>query len=109
MYKVKKTLEISASHTLHFSADDSWEPLHGHNWKVTVYCKGEELDEDGLLVNFLDIERDIHGYLDHGHLNDLLPFNPSTENLARWICEHVKHCYKVEVAESNGCEASYEK
>ena len=49
----------------------------------------------------------IHDYLDHGNLNDLLPFNPSTENLARWICEQVPHCYRVDVKECEGNEASY--
>ena len=63
---------------------------------------------DGLLVDFLDIEKRIHDYLDHGNLNDLLPFNPTTENLARWICEQVPHCYRVDVKECEGNEASYE-
>ncbi len=107
MYKVKKTMEISASHSLHFSKAGADEPMHGHNWTVTVWCRGRELDEDGLLVDFLDIEKRIHDYLDHGNLNDLLPFNPSTENLARWICEQVPHCYRVDVKECEGNEASY--
>ena len=36
MYKVKKTMEISASHSLHFSKAGVDEPMHGHNWTVTV-------------------------------------------------------------------------
>ena len=59
MYKVKKTMEISASHSLHFSRAGIDEPMHGHNWTVTVWCRSEELDEDGLVVDFLDIERRI--------------------------------------------------
>ncbi len=108
MYKVKKTMEISASHSLHFSKAGVDEPMHGHNWTVTVWCRSEELDEDGLVVDFLDIERRIHDYLDHGNLNELLPFNPSTENLARWICEQVPKCWRVDVRECEGNEASYE-
>ena len=107
-------MEISASHSLHFSKAGADEPMHGHNWTVTVWCRGRELDEDGLLVDFLDIEKRIHDYLDHGNLNDLhgnlndlLPFNPTTENLARWICEQVPHCYRVDVKECEGNEASY--
>ena len=91
MYKVKKTMEISASHSLHFSKAGVDEPMH-----------------DGLVVDFLDIERRIHDYLDHGNLNELLPFNPSTENLARWICEQVPKCWRVDVKECEGNEASYE-
>lgn len=107
MYRIKKTLEFAASHRLSFSASGCSEPLHGHNWQVCVYCESEELDQDGLVVDFLEIERRIHGYLDHQDLNEMLPFNPSAENLARWICEQIPHCYRVDVVESQGNEASY--
>ena len=109
MYRVKNTMSVSASHRISFAGGTQTEPLHGHNWKITVYCAAEELDADGMVVDFLDIERRICGVLDHGDLNELLPFNPTTENLARWICEQIPQCYKVEVEESPGNEASYEK
>ena len=109
MFRVKKTMELSASHRISFAGGTQVEPLHGHNWKITVYCVAEELDADGMVVDFCDIEKRICGYLDHGDLNALLPFNPTTENLARWICEQIPQCYKVEVEESPGNEASYEK
>ena len=109
MYRVKKTMEISASHSLHFSASNTDEPHHGHNWIVTVYCESETLDSDGMVVDFLEIESKVHGYLDHKDLNTLLPFNPTAENLARWICDTTPNCYKVEVIESRGNEASYER
>ena len=35
--------------------------------------------------------------------------NPSAENIARWICDHVKNCYKVSVQESEGNVAIYER
>ena len=58
---------------------------------------------------FCEIERRICGALDHRDLNEVLPFNPTTENLARWICEQIPQCYKVEVEECPGNEASYER
>jgi 6-pyruvoyltetrahydropterin/6-carboxytetrahydropterin synthase len=45
----------------------------------------------------------------HHDLNEVLPGNPTTENLARWICDQIPQCYKVEVEESPGNEASYER
>ena len=78
-------------------------------WKITVWCAAEELDADGMVVDFVEIEHRLLDALDHRDLNEVLPFNPTTENLARWICERIPHCYKVEVEESPGNEASYEK
>lgn len=42
-------------------------------------------------------------------MNDILPFNPTAENIACWICNQVPHCFKVEVKESEGNTAIYEK
>lgn len=109
MYKVKKTMEIAASHRLHFPSSGTEEPLHGHNWLITVYCRSEELDEDGFVTDFLKIEEFLKDRLDHRDLNEVLPVSPTAENLARWICDHVDKCYKVEVRESTGSEASYEE
>lgn len=50
---------------------------------------------------------EIHGYLDHGNFNELLPFNPTAENIAKWICDQIPECYKVSVQESEGNTATY--
>lgn len=108
MYYVKKTLEISAAHRLQLNYESKCEALHGHNWIVTVWCKSENLDENGMVVDFVQIKRRVKRVLDHQVLNDVLPFNPTAENIARWICEQVPHCYRVEVQESKGNVAIYE-
>ena len=33
----------------------------------------------------------------------------TTENMAKWICDNVKNCYKVTVQESEGNIATYER
>ena len=104
MYRVKKTMEISAAHSLSFKTAGVSEAMHGHNWN-----RSEKLDEDGLVVDFMAIESFLLDSLDHRNLNEVLPCNPSTENLARWICEHVDKCYRVDVEEYPGAEASYER
>ena len=109
MYYVTKELEISASHSLKLSYRSKCENLHGHNWIVRVHCKSKELNEDGMVIDFTHVKEKIHGYLDHGNLNDLLPFNPTAENIAKWICDQIPSCYKVEVKESENNTAIYEK
>ena len=109
MYTVIKRMEVSASHALRLSYRSKCENLHGHNWIITVYCRSEVLNADGMVVDFSHIKQQIHDRLDHKHLNDVLHFNPTAENIARWVCEHVEHCFKVEVRESEGNVAVYEK
>lgn len=83
--------------------------LHGHNWIITIYCRSEVLNEDGMVTDFSHIKRLITDELDHKNLNDVLPFNPTAENIARWVCDRVPHCFKVEVQESEGNTAIFEK
>ncbi len=109
MYYITKTLEVSGSHQLHLSYESKCENLHGHNWIITIHCKSRELNADGMVVDFTDVKRRVHGYLDHGNFNELLPFNPTAENIARWVCDQVPHCYRVDVQESSGNAASYER
>lgn len=108
MYYITKTMEIAGCHQLRLSYESKCERLHGHNWIVTVHCKSRELNADGMVMDFTQVKERIHGYLDHGNFNELLPFNPTAENLARWICEQVPNCYRVEVQESEGNTAIYE-
>jgi len=108
MYTVKKRIEISAAHHLHLSYQSKCENLHGHNWIITIYCRSKELNEDGMVIDFTCIKERITR-LDHQYLNEVLPFNPTAENIARWICEQLPSCYKVEVQESENNIAIYEE
>ena len=109
MYKVTKRMEIAGAHNLKLSYESKCSNLHGHNWIVTVYCKAEVLNEDGMVVDFTHIKKMVHDKLDHKYLNDVVDFNPTAENIARWICDQVPSCYKVEVQESEGNTATYER
>ncbi len=109
MYTVIKRMEVSASHSLSLSYPSKCENLHGHNWIITVWCRSHELNEDGMVVDFTHIKQAVTDRLDHKNLNDVLPFNPTAENIARWICEQISSCFKVEVQESENNRAIYEK
>lgn len=109
MYYVIKKMEVSACHRLNLNHESKCANLHGHNWHITVYCKSRTLNEDGMVCDFTHIKEKIHGLLDHGFLNEILPFNPTAENIARWCTEQIPECYKAEVQESDGNTAIYEE
>ncbi|MDE7402534.1 MAG: 6-carboxytetrahydropterin synthase QueD [Muribaculaceae bacterium] len=107
MYIVKKTFEFSAAHQLELSYQSACTNLHGHNWTVTVECRSKKLDQNGMVVDFSHIKRHIIERLDHKVLNHVLDINPTAENIARWICNEIPHCYRVDVEESQDNMASY--
>lgn len=107
MYYVKKRMEISACHHLDLSYESKCENLHGHNWIINVHCKSRKLNADGMVCDFTHIKKAIHDKLDHGNLNEILPFNPTAENIARWVFEQIPQCYRVDVQESEGNIATY--
>lgn len=109
MYFVKKRMEIAGAHRLKLDYESKCANLHGHNWIVTVWCKSRTLDQNGMVVDFTHIKREVQDKLDHKFLNDVVPFNPTAENLAKWICDQIKRCYRVSVQESEGNVATYER
>lgn len=108
MYYVKKTLEISAAHSLKLSYASKCENLHGHNWIITVHCKSETLNQDGMVLDFTDIKKIVSDIMDHKNLNNVFKFNPTAENIAKWLVDSLPYCYKAEVQESSGNVATYE-
>lgn len=108
MYYITKRIEISGAHQLRLDYDSKCTGLHGHNWIITVHCRSAELNESGMVTDFTYIKQEITDLLDHKNFNEVLPFNPTAENIARWVCERVPNCYRVEVQESEGNIAAYE-
>lgn len=122
MYEVSINTSFSAAHHL-AGYRGTCEAVHGHNWDVTVYVAGEELDSIGLLVDFRHVRREAESVLemvDHADLNALDIFqtcNPSSENLARYLFDELSgrlnsdrvRVSRVTVCETPGSAASYWK
>lgn len=108
MYYITKRMEIAGCHSLSLPYPSKCTRLHGHNWIITIHCKSKELNAEGMVADFTEVKERIQSQLDHANLNEILPFNPTAENMARWICDQIPHCYRVDVQESEGNMATYE-
>lgn len=109
MYYITKRIEVAGSHHLELNYPSPCENLHGHNWIITIHCKAKILNENGMVIDFKEIKSRVHSRLDHHNLNEVFNFNPTAENIAAWVCDQVPYCYRVDVQESEGNTATYEK
>jgi len=91
-YLIRTTRRFSAAHQLRLY-DGSLEPVHGHNWRVTVSVSAEQLDAIGVVMDFHELERLVDGIVQpmhNRHLNELPAFvdlNPSAENVAGYVAQ----------------------
>ncbi len=118
-YELTLRGSFSAAHRLRLY-DGSQEPMHGHNWRVEVCLEGGELDAIGILADFTRLQTalgEIMGELHNTCLNDhpaLGADNPTTERVARWVCERMSislagavRVGRVRVWETAECAAAY--
>lgn len=116
MYKISKQFAFSASHILNgLPQDHPCARLHGHNYVVTVHLRSEKLNEVGFIRDYRELKSAkeyIDNNLDHRHLNDIFPFNPTAENIAKALFDRFKQdipeLYAVEVSETPKTTAIYE-
>ena len=94
MFELEVEEHFSAAHSLR-GYRGKCEKLHGHNWLVRVTLSGDVLNDQGMLIDFHEarelLARAIADW-DHSNLNELEEFktlNPTTENIARIVCERV--------------------
>ena len=87
------------------------EKVHGHSFQVEVAVDVTELDRTGIGIDFTRLKAKLAEILpDHTLLNDVYPFNPSAENLAREFFGRLKTDFpvvEVTVWESEDACATY--
>lgn len=114
MYYLKKKMEVAGAHCLDLSYPSKCQNLHGHNWWITIYCKREELDEEGMIVDFSKV-KEIVNQLDHANIDEVInkgreedeTINSTAENIAKWLLEQIPYCYQIDVQETANNEVSY--
>jgi 6-pyruvoyltetrahydropterin/6-carboxytetrahydropterin synthase len=87
------------------------EKVHGHTFQVEAVVEVRKLDAAGIGVDFARIKAALAAALpDHTLLNEVFPFNPSAENLARHFFKVLKKdlaVREVTVWESEDAAATY--
>jgi 6-pyruvoyltetrahydropterin/6-carboxytetrahydropterin synthase len=107
VFRLTKRMTFEASHQLP-DHDGKCAALHGHSWTLEICFEGPSLQargpRRGMLADFSQMGRwldGLHQMLDHKHLNDLLP-NPTSENLAVFVAEHLATYVGVKALEEEG-------
>ena len=119
-----KRIRFCAGHRL-FRHESKCAFFHGHNYIADIYVTGEEVDEVGRLIDFSQLKGAFKGWIDEhwdhafllNEIDDnaiaaikmvepskyyLLPYNPTAENMARYLLEEVA----PELMKSTGIEVS---
>ena len=108
---IMRRISFCAGHRL-LNHGGKCENFHGHNYVAEIYVTGDEVDSVGRVVDFADINRVFkhwidenwdHGFIlwdqDHNALEAIsmvqpnrvfeLPYNPTAENMARYLLDIV--------------------
>ncbi|HUT62753.1 MAG TPA: 6-carboxytetrahydropterin synthase [Anaerolineae bacterium] len=106
MYKVCKRIEVAGCHCLALPYDSKCTNRHGHNWIITVNIEGNELNPQGMLIDFTHIKKVVN-QLDHADLNEVFcdKINPTAENIAEWVYAQVNAVVYDQWHESASIEA----
>jgi 6-pyruvoyltetrahydropterin/6-carboxytetrahydropterin synthase len=116
-FEITITREFSAAHAIRLY-DGSLEPVHGHNWRISVTVSADKLDSIGVVMDFHELARlvdELIAPMRNRSLNELPMFadvNPTAENVAVYVGRQLKlprsvSLNKVEVWETWDCSASF--
>jgi len=108
---VMRRIKFNAGHRL-LGHEGKCAQFHGHNYVADIYVTGAETDDVGRVIDFAQLKAVFKGWIDenwdHGFLlfeQDenginairqveptkyyILPYNPTAENMARYLLEQV--------------------
>ncbi len=133
-----RRIEFDAAHRV-MEHESKCKFLHGHRYVVEATFKADELDAQGRVVDFGVIKEKLGGWIDEhwdhtAILNEAdkplgtqlegatgqkvfyFPYNPTAENIARYLMEHVVQgmfvgkgleCSLIRVHETPNCYADF--
>ncbi len=107
MYEISAVSHFDAAHFLR-GYPGKCANVHGHRWRVEIKLTGSELNELGILIDFMDVKqllKEVTEIFDHKLINDVPPFdrlNPTAENIAKMIYDNMK----ARLQENTGCRVN---
>ena len=118
MFEVSVATSFHAVHAVTISGVE--ETPHEHDWNVVVSIQGDKLDDDGLLVDFIALQRELEQVVSpfrNVNLNQCSVLdgqNPTAERVAWYIATQLQNkiqapanIYSVIVTEAPNCIATY--
>jgi len=131
MHKISRQIQFCYGHRL-LNYEGKCKNLHGHNGVAVVTLESSNLDDLGMVADFSDVKKAVLPWIDQEfdhrmllHKDDplvpllkaqgdpvkVLDVNPTAENIARLIFDHVKAAgfpvSDVVLWETPNCSASY--
>lgn len=85
---------------------------HAHGWKYSVTVRKRINPDTGMVMDYKDLKKclkEMEDIIDHRMLNDILPFEPTSENVAVWMWEYLskrlllKGIVEIKLYESENC------
>lgn len=73
-YRLIKQFSLACAHQIPDA--DKCSRIHGHNYRVRFCLEGQELDEQGMLIDYRQIKRQLKQRYDHHFLNQFPEFDP---------------------------------
>lgn len=116
MHTISKEFHFSSAHQLHgLPADHPCSRLHGHNYVLKLFLKGE-VDNIGFVQDYRELDkvkRFVDDVLDHKFLNDVFPaHNTTVENMCKILFDKFKPDYPllfaIELSETPKTNCRYE-
>jgi 6-pyruvoyltetrahydropterin/6-carboxytetrahydropterin synthase len=133
MHRVAREIQFCYGHRL-LNYDGKCRHLHGHNGKAIITLEAEQLDAQGMVVDFARLKRIVGGWIDEAldhkmllHRDDpvlgylraqgepvfVMDVNPTAENVARLIYDYAAErgfpVVEVQLWETDACQASYRR
>lgn len=118
MFSIRVSATFNATHAVMINGTD--EAPHSHEWEVFVVLEGNSLNKDGVLIDFIDVERflaEILEPLTDSNLNTIETLggeNPSAERVALYVGDAMQakmqgtvRVQSVTITEAPNCQATY--